>query len=74
MDKILTQERPGWIRGGQECSYKDMPLVNGDYDLSKFSTEQLKEFYWDHPESIPDAKPGCRVMFVEWGKVKDTEI
>jgi hypothetical protein len=37
-------------------SYLTIPLdANEDYDLIKFTPEQLSEFYWDHPESIPDS-------------------
>lgn len=36
-------------------NYKDIPLTEeGDYDLDSFTNEQLNEYYWDHPESIPD--------------------
>lgn len=39
-----------------KISYRDLPLDSEteDWDLSKFSDEQLAEFYWDNPESIPD--------------------
>lgn len=39
-----------------KTSYRDLPLdpETEDWDLSKFSDEQLAEFYWEHPESIPD--------------------
>jgi len=36
-------------------SYLTIPLDNnGDYDIDKFTPDQLFDFYWDNPESIPD--------------------
>ncbi len=36
-------------------SYLSLPLdVNEDYDVEAFDEDQLSQFYWDHPESIPD--------------------
>lgn len=39
-----------------ELHYTQLPVdpITENWDLSTFTEQQLRDFYWDHPESIPD--------------------